>query len=233
MFLEQRLRMCFNTLEWDEKTVIEKKLTWFDKQASENDRRESADYVKTQMRRLMEATPVTQAVNDELRKMLDDTYKKHMDRGETWKLLGSTHETWVDGYRKYVRDVVDLMKNQVAKWPDSAEKQDASDDVKKAWRDCWSKAKVVLEIQDVPTEPEHMPFMCVSFWQALARQLKRVSNALLEVSDRCDDNDNADARTTGVVVVQSARIQPQDHRSEQVAIRIRHCGHAEGVLRAS
>jgi hypothetical protein len=144
-----------------------------------------------QMRRLMEATPVTQAVNDELRKMLDDAYSKHMDRGDTWRLVGSSHKTWTDGYRLYVRDVVDLLKDQVAKWSDSAEKQDATDAVKKAWRDCWSKAKVILESQDLPTEPDHMPFMCVSFWGALGKQLRRVSNALLEVSGLSERRDDA------------------------------------------
>jgi len=208
MFLEQRLRMCFNTIEWDEKKVTAMKVTWSNKLLPESERKESEEYVKGQMRRLMDATPVTQAVNDEMRKMIDDLYVKHMDRGETWKLMGSTHPTWVDGYRRYVRDVVDMLRDVVGKWPDSAEKHDASDEVKTAWRDCWSKAKVVLEIQDIPTEPENMPFMCVSLWKAVAKQVRRMSNALLEVSAPCDrvGRYRAPDGRAGVVVVQSTRV---------------------------
>lgn len=182
LYLEQRLRMCFNTIEWDEKKVLDAKLKSADKSASDVDRKVAADYLRKQVDRLRDASPVTQAVNDDLRQILDDSYKKHLDRGETWKFLGSTQHAWVDGYRKYVRDVVEAFRDRIAKWPDLTDKQDVSDDVKIAWRECWCKAKLVLETQEIPTEPEHMPFMCVTFWKALSKQLKRVSNALLEVS---------------------------------------------------
>jgi hypothetical protein len=61
----------------------------------------------------------------------------------------------------------------------NVEKQDA---MKKAWWDCWLKVKVILESQDLPTKPDYMPSMCMLFWGALAKQLMRVSNVLLEVS---------------------------------------------------
>lgn len=165
--------------------MTEARIVWLDRSASEEERSAARSIVQRQLRRLIDATPVTQAINDELRSKLDEIYRKHLDRGDAWKLIGSSHATWVDAYRKYVLDVVDHLRHHVSKWPDSAEKHDATDDVKTAWRDCWSKAKLLLELRpsEFPTQPHHMPFMCVSFWKALSKQLKRVSNALQEVRD--------------------------------------------------
>jgi len=100
--------------------------------------------------------------------------------------MGSTHPMWVDGYCRYVQDVMDMLRDVVGKWPDGAEKHDVSDKVKTVWRDCWSQAKVVLEIQEIPTEPENMLFMCMLLWKAIAKQVRQMSNVLLEVSDSCD-----------------------------------------------
>jgi hypothetical protein len=130
LFLEQWLQACFNTIKWDKKKVTEAKLTLFNKQSSNINLKEAHDYMRMQMQHWMKVVLAMQAVNNKLCKMLDDAYLKHMDHGAMWRQIGSSHKTWVDGYHLYLRNVVNLVKDQVAKWLDSVEKQNTRDNVK-------------------------------------------------------------------------------------------------------
>ncbi|KAG9319010.1 hypothetical protein JVU11DRAFT_1130 [Chiua virens] len=59
---------------------------------------------------------------------------------------------------------------------------DADKDVTMAWEMCASKARLVLNIEYTALTPHGLPFMSVGVWHALARQLKWVPSAMVEIS---------------------------------------------------
>lgn len=135
-------------------------------------------YLTECLKTLVSATPVLEAINDDVRKIVDEAYVQTLGGENEWKYFGQTVEEWTGPYEQYVLDVVDRLKDTVGKWSKKPEMSDAPENIKRAWDDCGSKAQLVLGIMD---DPDLVPFMSSSVWRSLAKLLGRVSRSVLEV----------------------------------------------------
>ncbi|KAF8125067.1 hypothetical protein EV363DRAFT_1105774, partial [Boletus edulis] len=182
IFLENRLRLCFNTAEWDEAKVKKSQQTLANSTSSQEAKKVCDDYLVICMENLEFATPAKGAINDALRKQIDSVYKMTLGHSENWKYFGTYSTAWKTEYSKYVKGVVAAMQTMSTNMLKEENATEMSDDMKRVWKDCASKAKLVLECKNYPKQPPVMPFMSVSVWQSLSQQFKRVPNALVEVS---------------------------------------------------
>lgn len=131
------------------------------------------------MRSLDSATPIVEAINNDIRHAIDEAYLQTL--ADEWKYTGQNVTEWKEAYENYTREVVEQLTEKAVKRSKNPEFQETSEDIKTAWKDCASKANLILN-SHYPSQPDLMPFMSVSVWKSLAKLLARVSKALLEVS---------------------------------------------------
>ncbi|KAF8119279.1 hypothetical protein EV363DRAFT_1200505 [Boletus edulis] len=185
IFLEDRLRMCFNAIPWDAKKVSQTMdiVEDFALAKDEDDEIKAANvYLYRCVKRLANATPVMDAIQDEIRDTIEAIYQENFGEHEKWKYFGTGDTVWKTRYNKYVKEVLEELEGIVAENLGREEHREALDDVKMAWKDCVSKASLVLKIKGAPDHAEFMPFMSVSVWKDMNEQLKRVPRALTEIS---------------------------------------------------
>ncbi|KAF8125065.1 hypothetical protein EV363DRAFT_1299322 [Boletus edulis] len=182
IYLENRLQLCFNTVPWDE-VQIKKSQQVLAMPTSSATAKEAADsYLVDCMHSLAFATPAKGAINDELRRQIDEIYKKSLGSGDKWQYIGTDAPVWKQEYNTYVRGVVSAMSAMSAKVLKDETSSGMNDEMTSVWKTCASKAKFVLEMKNYPEEPALLPFMSVSVWQSLSQQFKRVPKTLTEIS---------------------------------------------------
>ncbi|KAF8121159.1 hypothetical protein EV363DRAFT_1187245 [Boletus edulis] len=184
IFLEDRLRMCFNAIEWDAAKVREMMEIVDEDPGNGKDEEVTAatTYLYRCIKRLASATPLMDSIQDEMRDTIESVYKKHLGSDNKWRYFGTDDALWKTGYVQYTNEVLEELTGIVTENLVCEEHRDAPDDMKKAWKDCVSKATLVLMIKGAPDHAEFMPFMSVSVWKDMNEQLSRVPKALTEYS---------------------------------------------------
>lgn len=182
--------MCFNVIEWDDQKVSEKMTIMLSSTSLKEDEMDeevkaATIYLYRCMKRLLNAPPVMDALQEDIRDMIDTTYRKHLGGEDMWKKFGTNDTEWREGYAQYTNEVLGSLSKIVEQNLESEEHRDTPDDVKRAWKACVSKATLVLKIKGPPDYPEWFPFMSISVWRDMSEQLKRVPKALTEVSHIC------------------------------------------------
>ncbi|KAF8120880.1 hypothetical protein EV363DRAFT_1187669 [Boletus edulis] len=184
IFLEDRLRMCFNAIEWDG-AKVRQMMDIIDEDPGNGEDEEvtaAMTYLYRCIKRLASATPLMDSLKDEMRDAIDSLYKKHLGCDNKWRYFGTDDTDWKTSYIQYTNEVLQELTGIVTENLVCEEYRDAPDDVKKAWKDCVSKATLVLMIKGAPDHAEFMPFMSVSVWKDMNEQLGRVPKALTEYS---------------------------------------------------
>ncbi|KAG9310759.1 hypothetical protein JVU11DRAFT_8607, partial [Chiua virens] len=179
--LEDRLRLCFNTCaSWDGEKVRKTMALLEDPTITDQEKEDADKYLNVQLRNLRSETPMASVISDELRGAIDKVYRKTLDKENVWRHFGTQSEVWMNAYRDYVMDVIETMETTYKST--KGRLTDADKDVTTAWETCASKARLVLNIEYTALTPHGLPFMSVGVWHALARQLKRVPSAMVEIS---------------------------------------------------
>ncbi|KAF8122102.1 hypothetical protein EV363DRAFT_1183630 [Boletus edulis] len=182
IYLENRLRLCFNDVEWDDKKIKKAQQVLAIQSSSQTAKEAANAQLIDYMHDLEFTTPAKGAINDELREQIDAIYKKTLGSGENWKCIGTDAPVWKREYAIYVRNVVAAITTMSEKMLKDEASSVMSDEMKRVWKTCASKAKFVLEMKTYPQEPVLLPFMSVSVWHSLSQQFKRVPKTLTEIS---------------------------------------------------
>ncbi|KAG9308143.1 hypothetical protein JVU11DRAFT_12445 [Chiua virens] len=182
--LEHRLQMCFNTVEWNA-SEVERHMRILDHNQASNQRtaEESRFYLNQCIEHLsLDKKPVKEAVNDKVRYELDTIYVNTLGKNDLWKFFGTPCGEWSDPYEEYAEAVVAKLDDILSEMTDDDLMDSLNGDVQRAWKDCSSKAKLVLQCRDINPIHEYLPFMSASVWDSMEQQLKRVPKTLLEIS---------------------------------------------------
>jgi len=178
--------MCFNTVEWNA-AEVERHMQIVGNSASNAQAIEDSKFYLSQCveRLSLHPNPVKEAINDEIRMELDTIYIEKLGKGDIWKYFGTSSSTWIDPYEEYSENVVSKLEDIYSAMVSDDRIENVTDNVKIALKNCASKAKLVLKVQDIHMYPESVPFMSSSVWVSLSQQLKRIPKSLLEVRLYC------------------------------------------------
>ena len=179
ILLEERLRLCFNNVSWDECQILAAKAKLRENPSDAT----SLNYIRNVMNDLRTALPLKKDIPDGLREKLDIAFKDHLQQDGVIALFGDAdHPKWNEAYDRYKEAVVELISHHMEELEEQGGLTLTSQEVKDAYSTCAMKASFVLEYKDSPDLPYHVPFMSATVWDSLSDHLKRVSKTLLEVS---------------------------------------------------
>jgi len=179
MMLEERLRLCFNNIQWpsDEIAAAKAKL-----RENPTDTATRALFRNT-MIDLRSARSLATEIPEGLRETLDTIFKDYLQRDGVVGFFGNSDSPrWKGAYDSYKEAVVSAMEKHIADLDAEGGLDLASEEAKDSYKTCYLKARFVLEYDGSPDLPDSVPFMSASVWDVLCDHLKRVPKALREVS---------------------------------------------------
>ncbi|KAG2063580.1 hypothetical protein BDR04DRAFT_1123162, partial [Suillus decipiens] len=161
MRLENRLRLCFNTVPYKPK--------------------KGKDGDTEIYQQLKQAHPVLDAISGSLREALNDVYEKHLggNTPASYRFGNTNEDIWLKSYLLYKFDVVSTMKDYVK---DQLAIKHLPVDVRTALEGCAAKAALVLGQSDDIEDFGYFPLMSRSVGTTLIRNLCMIERSIFEVS---------------------------------------------------
>lgn len=172
--LEQRFRLCFNTVELDETEV--KLLT----QRSKKTDKDAAKKLEKLHATLTVAECVMEVMSPKIREAVEEVFVTSIAEMSTIKYIGKMgHPEWVMVFRQYVPTMIKMVENIVNDMKANGAMDNISSDVTTALQNCPLKMKIVFSDQsDIFAD---FPFFCPSFLVSLQDHFAKISSAILEV----------------------------------------------------
>ena len=180
--MEDRLRLCFNTMEIDPKTVDE----LISEYGIDDDATKELDTI---YKTLMKETPIPSGILDIIRTNINTAFNDHLgrDTAASRDFGMSSSRRWKIGMGAYMDQVVKTVSQTVDELVSSGDLTNMriSEDANVAIRTCASKMRVVLTVgPKFKKGMASLPFMCRSAYTLMSQRLDIITDSLKEVRDR-------------------------------------------------
>ncbi|KAI6154547.1 hypothetical protein BKA82DRAFT_4347478 [Pisolithus tinctorius] len=179
--LERRFRMCFNSVEVDEKSV--RSLLARLRSKDVKDAQIAQEQLDAIVQQLKDAKPIPEAYSDGIRTAIDECFKRCIENTSGVQEFGNQSSSeWMTSYAQYASEVPMKMQAEV---DDMATRGDLSrirPETCHALKTCAIKARIVLTSDSQRDEFAGFPLMSSSIFKVFKVHLQRIQRAILELS---------------------------------------------------
>ena len=183
MFLKEHLSLCFNSIDWDAKCVQKCQTTVANARLTQAAQTDAQDFLSDWLLNLNMVMAMQSAITNDIRGGINTIFLKTQGRDSRSVHFGCDVSKWTDEYQMYTQERVAFLQSTVVKMESEEQSSMASADMKKAWANCASKVKLVLQTRSEASLEigELMPFMTASIWKTLSKHLQCIPSVLNEV----------------------------------------------------
>ncbi|KAI6155877.1 hypothetical protein BKA82DRAFT_4011287 [Pisolithus tinctorius] len=179
--LERRFRMCFNSVEVDEKSV--RSLLARLRSKDVKDAQIAQEQLDAIVQQLKDAKPIPEAYSDGIRTAIDECFKRCIENTSGVQEFGNQSSSeWMMSYAQYASEVPMKMQAEV---DDMATRGDLSrirPETCHALKTCAIKARIVLTSDSQRDEFAGFPLMSSLIFKVFKVHLQRIQRAILELS---------------------------------------------------
>lgn len=184
--LEERLRLCFNDVDFSEAQFAD----LYDRLKDKDTRQGAVTEAKAVLRSLKRAQPLSNCLTMDHRDSLDEVFVKHFGESTSvsYRIADPSCSEYTMAFAQYQTDVQTKF-NTITKTLEETKALSLFSDVEqRAIRQAPAKARLIMhpDLGHPVLDFSDLPFMTKSLYSVLKRNMKSIENAIREVSCRID-----------------------------------------------